>query len=66
MSSLPLFIYNAVHTLGTTDYDERGFGAGFVLVIVVLTLFAVARRLGGSAPGELSKRQRRKLAREAA
>jgi phosphate transport system permease protein len=66
MSSLPLFIYNAVHVLGTGDYVERGFGAGFVLVIVVLVLFSLARRLGGSAPGELTKRQRRKLAREAA
>jgi phosphate transport system permease protein len=65
MSSLPLFIYNAVHTFGTPPYVERGFGAGFVLVIVVLLLFSLARRLGGSAPGELSKRQRRKLAREA-
>jgi phosphate transport system permease protein len=65
-ASLPLFIYNAVHILGTPAYVERGFGAGFVLVVVVLALFAVARRIGGFAPGELSKRQRRKLAREAA
>jgi phosphate transport system permease protein len=66
MSSLPLYIYYAVHTFGTTPYVERGFGAGFVLVIVVLILFTIARRLGGAAPGELTKRQRRKLAREAA
>ena len=66
MSSLPLFIYYAVHTLGTTPYVERGFGAGFVLVVVVLILFTIARRLGGAAPGELTKRQCRKLAREAA
>jgi len=62
---LPLFIYYAVHVLGTPPYVERGFGAGFVLVVVVLVLFAIARRIGGSAPGELSKRQRRKLSREA-
>ena len=65
-TSLPLLIFNAVHIFGTPDYVERGFGAGFVLVVVVLALFAVARRLGGSAPGELTKRQRRKLTREAA
>jgi phosphate transport system permease protein len=65
-SSLPLFIYNAVHVLGTNAYVERGFGAGFVLVVVVLGLFTIARRIGGATPGELSKRQRRKLAREAA
>ena len=66
MTSLPLFIYNAVHVLGTPKYVERGFGAGFVLVVVVLTLFTIARRVGGSAPGEITKRQRRRLAREAA
>jgi phosphate transport system permease protein len=66
MTSLPLFIYNAVHILGTNAYVERGFGAGFVLVIVVLALFIIARRVGGSAPGEITKRQRRRLAREAA
>jgi phosphate transport system permease protein len=65
-ASLPLFIYNAVHVLGTSAYVERGFGAGFVLVVVVLALFTIARRIGGAAPGELTKRQRRKLAREAA
>jgi phosphate transport system permease protein len=64
-SSLPLFIYNAVHVLGTPAYVARGFGAGFVLVVVVLVLFTIARRVGGSAPGELTKRQRRRLAREA-
>ena len=65
-TSLPLFIYNAVHIFGTPAYVERGFGAGFVLVVVVLALFTIARRIGGSAPGELTKRQRRRLAREAA
>lgn len=65
-TSLPLFIYNAVHIFGTKDYIVRGFGAGFVLVVVVLGLFAIARRIGGSAPGELTKRQRKVLAREAA
>jgi phosphate transport system permease protein len=66
MTSLPLFIYNAVHVLGTDAYVKRGFGAGFVLVVVVLSLFTIARRIGGSTPGELTKRQRRRLAREAA
>ncbi len=65
-ASLPLFIFNAVHVFATPRYDQRGFGAGFVLVVVVLALFAIARRLGGSAPGELTKRQARKIAREGA
>lgn len=65
--SLPLFIWTFIHVLGTTPgYIARGFGAGFALVLVVLLLFGVARWLGGSAPGELSRRQRRRLARQAA
>jgi phosphate transport system permease protein len=61
-ASLPLFIFNAVHVFATPSYDERGFGAGFVLVVVVLVLFTLARWLGGRTPGELSRRQARSLA----
>jgi phosphate transport system permease protein len=65
--SLPLYIWNYAHIEAVTNnYVARGFGAGFVLVLVVLMLFAVARWLGGKAPGELSRRQRRRLARERA
>jgi len=65
--SLPLFIWNYAHIEAVTNnYVERGFGAGFVLVLMVLVLFAIARRLGGRTPGELSRRQRRRLARERA
>src|SRR5258707_1779515 len=65
-TSLSLFISNALHVLGTPAYVERGFGAGFVLVVVVLALFTIARGIGGSTPGELTRRQRRNLAKEAA
>jgi len=64
-TSLPLFIYYAIHVLATPPYIERGFGAGFALVVVVLILFTIARRIGGRAPGELTKRQRRRLSKEA-
>ena len=65
--SLPLYIWNYVHIVGTTPgYIARGFGAAFALVLVVLLLFGAARWLGGRAPGELSRRQRRQLARQAA
>ena len=65
--SLPLYIWNYAHVLGgNPGFVIRGFGAGFALVLVVLLLFGIARRLGGSAPGELSRRQRRRLARQVA
>jgi phosphate transport system permease protein len=65
-TNLPLYIWNYVHIEGAVTADViRGFGAAFVLVILVLVLFTIARVLGGSAPGELSKRQQRRLSREA-
>ena len=47
------------------DHD-RAFGGGFALFVLVLVLFTIARRLGGGAPGELTRRQRRQIARQAA
>jgi len=65
--SLPLYIWKYAHLEAVNATQvARGFGAGFVLVLVVLVLFAIARWLGGKAPGELSRRQRRRLARERA
>jgi phosphate transport system permease protein len=65
--SLPLFTWIYDHVEATTPgYIARGFGAGFALVLVVLLLFSIARWIGGNGPGELSRRQRRRLARQAA
>jgi phosphate transport system permease protein len=44
MNSLPLFIYFAVRS-GQPSYIVRGYGAGCVLIAVVLILFVTARRL---------------------
>jgi phosphate transport system permease protein len=59
-TSLPLYIWNYVHVLADPRDILRGFGAAFVLVLVVLVLFTTARALGGQ-PGQLSRRQRRRL-----
>jgi phosphate transport system permease protein len=64
-TSLPLYIYNEIQQPDIPD-KIRAFGGGFALILLVLVLFAIARRLGGGAPGELSRRQRRRLARQAA
>ncbi len=64
--NLPLYIWNYVYVEGEVSADfARGFGAAFVLVILVLVLFTIARMIGGSAPGELTKRQQRRLSKEA-
>jgi phosphate transport system permease protein len=66
-ATLPTFIFTSVLTEGQyPDFIARAFGAGFALMLVVVVLFAIARLLGGSRPGELTKRQIRKLRREAA
>jgi phosphate transport system permease protein len=64
-TSLPLYIYNEILSPENNDH-VRAFGGGFVLITLVLILFTIARWLGGGAPGELSRRQRRKIARQAA
>jgi phosphate transport system permease protein len=62
--NLPLFVWNYAHQESEIPADLfRGFGGGFVLVVLVVGLFAVARIIGGAAPGELSRRQRRRLVR---
>jgi phosphate transport system permease protein len=64
-TSLPLYIYNEILSPENNDHI-RAFGGGFALIILVLILFTIARWLGGGAPGELPRRQRRKIARQAA
>jgi phosphate transport system permease protein len=61
MISLPLQVFNFVRSSEPT-MQARGFGTAAVLVILVLGLFFLARILGGRGPGQLSDRQRRKVA----
>ncbi len=65
--TLPTFIITNILDYGQfTTYLERAFGAGFALMLVVVILFTIARFVGGGRPGELSKRQLRKIKREEA
>lgn len=46
MNSLPLYIYAAVQT-GNPQMEERAYAAAAVLLILVLTLFVIARLVAG-------------------
>lgn len=63
MISLPLQVFDFVRS-PEPNMIARGFGAAAVLMLLVLTLFAIARVIGGRGPGELTPRQRRAVARQ--
>lgn len=62
MVSLPLQAFSAVGK-GTPEMLARGFGTAAFLLCLVLTLFVIARILGGRAPGVQTRRQARRTAR---
>jgi phosphate transport system permease protein len=64
-TGLPLLIWAFIRITPQGSFIERGFGAGLALLLMVLILFTAARLLGGKAPGELTRRQRRRIARDA-
>ena len=65
--SLPLYIWEYAHIEAVNQtIVTRAFGGAVALIVVVMLLFALARKLGGAAPGELTRRQRRQLARQGA
>ncbi|HVQ96337.1 MAG TPA: phosphate ABC transporter permease PstA [Mycobacteriales bacterium] len=59
--SLPLLTFTLVRS-GQPGYIARGFGAGAVLMLLVLVLFVLARLIGGRGAGQLSRRQQRRRA----
>jgi len=64
-TSLPLYVYYEIQSPAPAD-RIRAFGGGFALIILVLVLFTIARRIGGGTPGELTRRQRRRLEKQRA
>jgi phosphate transport system permease protein len=63
MVSLPLLTFSLTKS-PEPGYVARGFGAAAVLMVLVLVLFVLARILGGRAPGDLTRRQQRRRARQ--
>jgi phosphate transport system permease protein len=61
MISLPLQVFDFVKS-PEPAMVARGFGTAAVLLLLVLGLFTVARLIGGRGPGQLSDRQRRRVA----
>jgi phosphate transport system permease protein len=64
-TALPILIWDDITRNPRGTMIDRGFGAGLALMIMVLVLFITARALGGRAPGQLSRRQRRRIDRDA-
>src|SRR5882757_1359557 len=62
--NMPLYIWNYVR-FPQPNMVARAFGIGLTLVVVVLVLFITARILGGRPAGELTRRQRRRISRDA-
>lgn len=60
MISLPLQVFDFVKS-PEPNMVARGFGTAAVLLLVVLTLFTVARIFGGRGPGQLSARGYRRV-----
>jgi phosphate transport system permease protein len=63
--SLPLFVFNQMR-LPLDQAIARAFGAGVVLLVLVVVLFALARIVGGRPPGHVSRRQQHRMALAAA
>jgi phosphate transport system permease protein len=64
MVSLPLAIFQFVKSPEPTMV-ARGFGTAAVLMLLVLTLFVIARVVGGSSPLKKDARHRARQARRA-
>ena len=60
--SLPYFVYRLV-TFAQQSQKDRAWTGAFVLVVIVLVLFVLARRIGGRAVGQARRRRFSRAAR---
>lgn len=65
MVSLTLVAFELVGS-GEPNYVARGFACAALLLLVVLTLFVIARVIGGRSVGQVTTRQAKRLARASA
>lgn len=65
MVSLPLETLQLVRA-GIPAYTSRAFGCASFLLLLVIVLFAIARKIGGWGPGHVSPRAQRRLNRQSA
>ncbi|WP_436788291.1 phosphate ABC transporter permease PstA [Yinghuangia sp. YIM S10712] len=63
--SLVFFIWRNIKS-PDDQLNSLAFGAAVGLVTIVLALFVITRVIAGRAPGQLSRRRKRRIAREAA
>jgi phosphate transport system permease protein len=63
MVSLPLATLKLAQA-GIPAYTTRAFGCATLLLVVVVILFAVARKIGGWGPGHLTPRAQRRVVAE--
>jgi phosphate transport system permease protein len=61
--ALPLFIYRLIR-FPQAQAVQRAWTAAFVLLMLVLVLFIVARIIGGRGPGHIGRFRRARLARK--
>jgi phosphate transport system permease protein len=65
MVSLPLAAFEFIKS-PQPAMIYRGFAAAALLMLIVLTLFVIARVIGGRGPGQLTRRQERRVERASA
>ena len=61
--ALPLFVYRLVRFPAEAQ-KQRAWTGALVLLLLVLTLFLIARLLGGQGPGHIGRFKRRRLRRK--
>jgi phosphate transport system permease protein len=63
-SALPVFVYDIFRSQTNPAQWQRAWTGAFVLILIVLLLFVLARIIGGRGPGHIGRFKRWRLARK--